>query len=121
MRILIVVCQVVAACGLLNVWLLRRNKSTPFRGGNAQNMSEEFAAYGLPAGMVILIGTLKVAIAIALIAGIWMPVLVRPAAAALGVLMLGALAMHVRVSDPIVKSLPAAGMLALAALLMFAG
>lgn len=121
MRMLIIVCQVVAALGLLNVWLLRRNKSTPFRGGDAQNMTEEFAAYGLPAGMVMLTGTLKVTIAIALIAGIWMPILVRPAAAALCVLMIGALAMHVRVSDPMVKSLPAAGMLALAALMVFAG
>lgn len=118
---LIVIGQVVAALGLLNVWLFRRNKRTPFRGGDAETMQQEFAAYGLPPGMLVLVGTLKVAIAIALIAGIWMPSLVRPAAGVLCVLMLGALAMHVRVRDPLMKSLPAAGMLALAVMLVMIG
>ena len=30
------------AVTLLNVWLLRINKATPYRGGQAQNMKEEF-------------------------------------------------------------------------------
>ncbi|PHX64615.1 MAG: hypothetical protein CK550_09045 [Gemmatimonadetes bacterium] len=49
----------------------------------------------------------------ALIAGIWFPAVVFSAAALICVLMLGALAMHVRVRDPLRKSLPALGMLVL--------
>ena len=40
--------QVIVAVGLLNVWLLRTNKATAWRGGEARNMHEEFAVYGLP-------------------------------------------------------------------------
>ena len=56
-----------------NVWLLRASRSTAYRGGAATNMREEFAAYGLPAWMVVVVGVLKVGAALALIAGIWYP------------------------------------------------
>src|SRR5690242_19724384 len=111
---LMIVFQVVAALGLLNVWLLRANRSTAYRGGDARNMREEFAAYGLPAWMVDVVAVFKVGAALALIAGIWYRPLVLPAALLICVLMLGALAMHFRIHDPLRKSAPAAGMLALA-------
>lgn len=111
---LLVIFQIVAALGLLNVWLLRANRSTEYRGGDAGNMREEFAAYGLPAWMVGVVGALKVGAALALIAGIWYRPLVLPAALLICVLMLGALAMHLKIHDPLRKSAPAAGMLALA-------
>ncbi|MEP7065678.1 MAG: DoxX family protein [Gemmatimonadota bacterium] len=114
MRLLIIVFQIVAALGLLNVWLLRANRSTGYRGANATNMREEFAAYGLPPWMVAVVGALKVGAALALIVGIWYRPLVLPAALLICVLMLGALAMHYRIHDPLRKSAPAAGMLALA-------
>lgn len=109
-----IIFQIVAALGLLNVWLLRANRSTEYRGADARNMREEFAAYGLPAWMVVVVGTLKVGVALALLAGIRYPVLVLPAALLLCALMLGALAMHFRIHDPLRKSAPAAAMLALA-------
>lgn len=37
----------VIATTVLNVWLLRFNKPTIYRGGQAKSMLEEFAAYGL--------------------------------------------------------------------------
>lgn len=111
---LLIIAQVVAALGLLNVWLLRANRSTEYRGGAATNMRDEFAAYGLPAWMVVVVGALKVCVALALIAGIWYRPVVYPAAMLLTVLMLGALSMHLKIHDPIRKSAPAAGMLALA-------
>ena len=110
----VVVFQIIAALGLLNVWLLRANRSTEYRGADATNMREEFAAYGLPAWTVVVVGVLKVGAALALIAGIWYRPLVLPAALLICVLMLGALAMHVRIHDPLRKSAPAAGMLVLA-------
>ncbi|PHX97396.1 MAG: hypothetical protein CK531_03775 [Gemmatimonadetes bacterium] len=113
MRTVMVILQVAAALGLLNVWLLRFNRPTAYRGGDAASMPEEFAVYGLPGWFAYAIGTLKVGSALALIAGIWFPAVVFSAAALICVLMLGALAMHVRVRDPLRKSLPALGMLVL--------
>ncbi len=113
MRIIIYILQIAVALGLLNVWLLRFNQRTAYRGGNANSMQEEFAAYGLPAWFVYLIGALKIGSALALIVGIWFPVLVLPAAGLISVLMVGALSMHIKIHDSLKKSLPALGMLAL--------
>ena len=107
--------QVVVAIGLLNVWLLRPGRATSYRGGTAQSLKEEFAAYGLPDVAFYLVGVLKIGSAIALIAGIWNESLVLPAAAVVAVLMVAALAMHTKVKDPAIKSLPAFLMLIMSA------
>jgi hypothetical protein len=101
------VLQVVVALGLLNVWLVRAGASTAYRGGSAQSLREEFAAYGLPVWTFYVVGFLKVTSAVLLIAGIWIPALIVPPAAIVAVLMIGALAMHAKVRDPLTKSLPA--------------
>ena len=101
------VLQVVVALGLLNVWLLRAASATSYRGADAKSLKEEFAAYGLPDFFFYLVGALKIGSAIALIAGIWFDALVLPAAALVAVLMIGALAMHIKVQDAARKSLPA--------------
>ncbi len=111
MRTVLVILQVAAALGLLNVWLLRFSRRTGYRGGTAGSMLEEFAAYGLPSWSAYVVGALKVGAALALLAGIWLPALVFPAAALVCVLMLGALAMHAKIRDPLQKSLPALVML----------
>ena len=113
MQTLIYALQITAALGLLNVWLLRFNQRTAYRGGSAGSMREEFATYGLPAWFAYVIGILKVGSAIALIVGIWIPALVLPAAGLISVLMVGALSMHIKIHDPLKKSLPALGMLTL--------
>jgi len=107
------VIQVVIALGILNVWVLRYGKATAWRGGEAKNMKEEFEVYGLPGWFMKLVGALKVLFAGLLIAGVWVPGLAVPAAIGLGILMLGALAMHVKVKDPLKKSLPAFSVLVL--------
>ena len=99
--------QVVVALGLLNVWLVRAQASTSYRGGSAQSLKEEFATYGLPEWTFYLVGGLKIGAAILLIVGIWVPQVVRPSAIVVAVLMIGALAMHAKVKDPLTKSLPA--------------
>ena len=98
--------QVIIALGLLNVWLARAGKQTRFRGGNANSMREEFAAYGLPDLMMYVVGSLKVIISISLIAGIWMPILVVPAASLLILLMVGAFVMHLKLKDSFAKAVP---------------
>ena len=120
MGTILAICQIVAALGLLNVWLLRFSQATPYRGGEARSMREEFQAYGLPAWFTWVIGALKIGVAISFIAGLWISALVLPAALLLSVLMLGALAMHVKVHDPLKKSLPAVGMLTLALIIVWA-
>ena len=118
MEILLPACQIIVGCGLLNVWLLRFNKSTAYRGGTAANMREEFAAYGLPAWSCYLVGVLKVGSALALLAGLVHPPLVLPAAIVVAVLMAGAVAMHLKVGDPFKKSLPALSVLILCAIII---
>lgn len=108
-----IILQAILGLGLLNVWLVRAGRQTDYRGGSASNLKEEFSTYGLPEAVFYIVGALKIGCAIALIAGIWVPSLVLPAAALLVVLMLGALAMHIRVSDPLSKSVPALLMLAM--------
>ena len=99
--------KVVVALGLLNVWLVRAQSSTAYRGGSAQSLKDEFATYGLPEWTFYLVGGLKIGAAILLIVGIWVPQVVRPSAIVVAVLMIGALAMHAKVKDPLTKSLPA--------------
>ena len=105
------VLQLLAGLGLLNVWLLRPRSATSYRGGEAQTLKEEFAAYGLPAAGLYVVGALKITAALMFIAGIWLPLPVEIAAGVVALLMIGALAMHVKVKDPMLRSLPAALML----------
>lgn len=120
MKTLVQVFQILVGCGLLNVWLLRFNRATPYRGGAASNMREEFAAYGLPVWICYTVGFLKVVSAFALLVGLFQPVLVLPAASVVSVLMLGAVAMHIKVRDPLKKSLPALTVLLLCLVIIFA-
>jgi hypothetical protein len=106
--------QLVVGLGLLNVWLVRAKSSTAFRGGSAQSLRDEFAAYGLPDWFFLLIGALKIGSGVLLIVGVWVPEVVLPAAATVAVLMVGALSMHAKVKDPLIKSLPAFLMLLMA-------
>jgi uncharacterized membrane protein YphA (DoxX/SURF4 family) len=110
---ILTVLQLVVGLGLLNVWLLRSGSPTGYRGGEAQTLKEEFAAYGLPDIAFYLVGVLKVGAGLILVAGIWMNLPVRIAAGVVAALMVGALAMHARVGDPAKRSLPAALMLAM--------
>jgi len=103
--------QLIVALGILNVWLLRAGQATPFRGGSAKTLREEFAVYGLPFWFMWLVGVLKVGLALALLAGLWLHPVAQPAAIALGMLMLGAFVMHLKVNDPVKKALPSIAVL----------
>lgn len=113
MSLLIIALQLVIAFGLFNVWVLRFDKATAYRGGNATNMVEEFAVYGLPDSIRKLVGTLKLAGAGLLVLGVWVPALARYAAMMIAFLMLVAVLMHFRVADPLRKAVPAFIMLVL--------
>ena len=110
--------QLVVGLGLLNVWLVRSRRPTSYRGGDARTLKEEFAEYGLPEWAFYLVGALKISAGIALIAGIWVPALVLPAAGLVFVLMVGALAMHAKVGDPLIRWIPAFLMLVMSGTLV---
>ncbi len=99
--------QLIVGLSLLNVWLIQPTKNTQWRGGNATTIKEEFEVYGLPDWSCYVIGFLKVALAIALIAAIWFPQLLQPAALGLALLLAGSILMHLKIKDPIKKSFPA--------------
>jgi len=113
METAVIIIQIIIALGIFNVWILRFGKSTDWRGGTAANMTDEFQVYGLPGWSVQFVGFLKLMFAAGLIAGIWFPALTMPAAVGIAVLMLGAVAMHLKVRDPLKKSLPALTILVL--------
>lgn len=110
--------QVILGLGLLNVWLLRASSATSYRGGTAQSLRAEFSAYGLPTWFFYLVGFLKISSAVLLLAGIWYPEAIVPAASLVAALMVGAIAMHIKVQDPAARSLPALAMLAMSASLV---
>lgn len=110
------IAQTGAALWIYNVWFNRFNKDTGYRGGNATNMKEEFEEYGIPEPAMYAVGATKVGLATLMLAGHAVPRLVRPASTGLAALMLGAIGMHVKVKDPIKRSLPAMSVFAGAAL-----
>jgi hypothetical protein len=108
--------QLVVGLGLLNVWLVRPKSATEYRGGGATSLRDEFAVYGLPSAAFFIVGALKITSAIILILGVWVSALpVTIAGGVIAALMVGAIVMHVKASDPAIKALPATLMLAMSA------
>ncbi|MBK1876988.1 DoxX family protein [Pelagicoccus mobilis] len=81
-------------------------------------MREEFEAYGLPATVMLTIGLIKLALATALIVGIWIPSITAFAAAGLAITLLAAVIAHLRIHDPLKKSIPAATLMTMATALL---
>ncbi|MEK9773711.1 MAG: DoxX family protein [Opitutae bacterium] len=104
--------HIIIRCGvalvLLSVWTWRFNRPTRFRGKNAQNMIEEFQAYGLSTKTMYLVGFLKISISICFLCGHWFPSLIRPAAILLAGLMTMAVLFHLKAEkDNLWKAGPA--------------
>ena len=113
MNYLLVALTLLVSLGILNVWVLRRDRKTAYRGQAAQTLREEFAVYGLPAWVFPVIGVTKVLLATALLASLQFSFLGKPAAMALGLIMLVAFAMHLKVKDAAIKSVPSLAVLAM--------
>ena len=115
---LTIILNLIIAVTLLNVWLIRFNKPTMYRGGDSNSMADEFSTYGLPKWFMYVIGFMKVIIAILLIVGIWVTALNFYCYISLCVLMIGAIIMHLKVKDQIIKSVPALSILTLLLVLL---
>lgn len=113
MTILIHLLQTIVALGIFDVWVLRASLPTAFRGGASKSLREEFVVYGLPGWVFYAVGTLKLLSAALLIAGLWLPALAAWASLLMAFLMVGALTMHLKIKDPLTRSVPALTILAL--------
>ena len=114
---LILVAQLIVSLSVLKVWLINHRQPTMWRGGDSMTMKEEFSAYGLPDWMMYTVGGLKVAFSIGLIAGIWIPEIIQFSALGIAFFMFFAILMHIKVNDPLYKSLPAGIFLTLTVLI----
>lgn len=110
---LVSVFQIVIALGIYNVWLLRPNQATAWRGGDAKTLEEEFHVYGLSTSFMRVVKVLKLSCATFLLTGLFYPPATILGAFGLAVLMLSAVLMHMKVHDPLRKSIPAATLLIL--------
>lgn len=119
MNYIIIALKVIVGLSILNVWLVQNKKDTRWRGGDASTLMEEFKAYGLPVWMVYVVGTMKVLLAVLLMASIWYPALQFYAALGLAGLLTGSIIMHLKISDPLVKSFPAALFLTMCLIVAF--
>ena len=95
---------------IINVWLFRASRSTSFRGGNATNLLEEFTVYGLE-DYFLIIGIIKVSLAIVLILSLYFSKLRLFASLGIAIMMLVAVYMHISVGDELIKSLHASSLL----------
>merc|ERR1712232_1393185 len=103
---LVVLCQCLVAFPVFSVMTIRATQETPFRPGTAKTLEEEFAVYGYPSWFFKAIRVVKSSFAILIVVGIvWTPALVVGAGGIL-ILMIGAVGSHIKVCDPVQKSVP---------------
>ena len=107
------ICQVVIAAVIFNVWILRRDRPTPYRPDGAGTLKEEFAVYGFPDWVRIGVGTSKLLLASLMVIGLFVIPVARVSSGLLALLMLAAIAAHIKVGDPLIKAIPALFMAAM--------
>jgi hypothetical protein len=118
MEYLVIAIKLVIGLSVLNVWLLRANKDTPWRGGSAKSLREEFAEYGLTESQMKLVGAIKIILALMILVSIFYEPLETIAAGGMAVMMTGAIIMHLKIKDPIKRSVPALTFLVLSVILL---
>ena len=111
LRFLYIVVSFFVSFLVTNVWLFRFNKETPYRGGDAINMIEEFAEYGLNTNIMYLVGFLKIVASIGLIIGLLKTKISIYSSLLMSILMVGAIYFHFKISDPAIKYFPSVLML----------
>jgi len=118
MDYLSIVLKCIVGLSILNVWLLRKGQSSPWRGGDANSLKEEFAHYGLSENTMKAVGTIKCLLAVALIASIFFTFLELYSALGIAIMMVGAIGMHLKIGDSLKKSFPAFLFLILSSLII---
>ena len=111
--------KLIISLSVLNVWLLRAKKPTQWRGGGAESLQDEFKAYGLTPEMMRLVGAVKIILSLILLFSIFYPQAEIVGAAGMAIMMVGAIIMHIKIDDPLKRSLPAFIFLTLSLILIF--
>ena len=96
MKHLAEIAQVVIAASVLYVWTVRH-----------RNVVKEFEEYQLPERVRTFVGAAKISLSTLLVAGVWYPRLALIPAALMAVLMVCAVAAHLRVHHAWQRSMPA--------------
>ena len=110
MKVLSKILSVVVGLTVINVWLFRSDKSTSYRGGDANSLMEEFVVYGL-GDYFLTIGIIKVGLAVLLILSLYYKKLRMFSSLGIGLMMIVAIYMHFSIGDELIKSMPASVML----------
>tara|TARA_B100000700_G_scaffold146121_1_gene162597 strand:+ start:1340 stop:1717 length:378 start_codon:yes stop_codon:yes gene_type:complete len=110
MKVLSKILSIVVGLTVINVWLFRSDKSTSYRGGDANSLMEEFVVYGL-GDYFLTIGIIKVGLAVLLILSLYYKKLRMFSALGIGLMMIVAIYMHFSIGDELIKSMPASIML----------
>lgn len=99
MEYLKIIVKIIISLSVLNVWLLRANKKTSWRGANATSLKNEFKKYGLSETTMKIVGFVKITLAILIAASIFYPEIENYSALGMAIMMLGAIAMHFKIKD----------------------
>jgi len=110
MKLISSILSIVVSLTVMNVWLLRSENSTMYRGGEAQSLFEEFQVYGLEEYFLI-IGIIKVSLAILLFLSLFFKKLRFISSLGIGIMMFAAIIFHFRAGDELIKSMPASIMM----------
>lgn len=111
MKYLRIVLKGVVSLTILNVWIVRVNKKSIYRGGDSTDLITEFASYGLSVNTMYVIGIIKVVAALFLLISIFNKKLEFIPLVTIAALMIGAIYFHFSIDDTLIKSMPAALML----------
>ena len=106
MKYIKIILSLIISLTILNVWLIRFDSNSIYRGGEAKNMIQEFEEYGFNENIVYIVGFLKVSAALFLLLGIYYNKLIFPAALTISLFMIFAVIMHFKVSDELIKFMP---------------
>jgi len=122
MATLVIVAEASIGLWIWSVWSWRLRMDSSFRAVGAKNLLQEFQSYGYPAWVLKTVGAFKCSFASMLVLAIIYPMklLTLVGASGIAILMSVAVFSHVRVKDPLTKSIPAAAMLILSIYLLLA-
>ena len=111
--------QIFLAAAMFDVWWLRYHTPGIFRGGDSKTMEEEFRVYGLPDWFRNLVRVLKLGAGGLMLVGLWSAPIAFFAGVGLAILMGGAVSMHIKVRDPLYKTIPSFSFLLLCLLVAY--
>ena len=105
---IVAILQIITASSVLFVWVVRY-----------ENIIEEFEHYKLPTWLRDMVGIFKVSFGIMLLIGVFDERFKVIGAGGLSLLMIAALLTHLKVKNPIYKTLPAVTLLSFSGIILF--